>query len=306
MEVDEWQKRLTDNFSRNGIVGFKLMEIINQERECAEYFTKNYLGQDRLMHSFQDFYIETIEELNEWIMRNGWPHYDHFIIAYMYFIITFKRIRACENLMLRGYYYDGLSLIRDLKDRAILLNGVVNNITKLPLICYGPKSVTTYDEWMKAKNERKKEEFRVKSIIIGKESGLPPDIIKELKRWDNLFNDEVHGSKFSLFMGLGDLLTTRRIPSLGPAPDKSISIYMNRICEVSWMILNLLPYLQPHDQAFSESWHKKKIILDESFQYVQEALGDLGKKIGRAFVFFMNQKFKSKSQFFYSEPDRTS
>jgi len=258
MDVSEWQKRLSDNFSENDIVGYKLLKIIEQENLCGQHFVKSYIGQDILMHSFQNFFIETLERSFNWVSKNGWPQKSESYAPIMiYFLIMFRRLRACENLMLKGYPLDGYALLRDLKDRAILLAGIAHNMTTLSKILYS-KDFTSHEGWIKSKRDRKNEEFRIRNRILGKESGLPIEIIRELGRWEQLFNEEVHGSKFSLFFELGDLLKNRNIPTIGPESNKYIAMYMNRVCEISWIILHLLQYLQPNRDAFDSEWQHKK------------------------------------------------
>ena len=306
MDVAEWQKRLEDIFTVNGVVDSNLLDILHQERACGEYYANTYHGQCVLIDSFQSFYIETIKSALNWIAGKGCPEdCESYAPILVYYVIAFRRFRACENLLLKGYPLDGYTLLRDLKDRCIFLAGIAHNITTLPAL-FALKNIKTptVEDRPGNKKERKKEEHRLLNLIIGKNSGLPDDIIKELGRWNQLFHDEVHGSKYSFSRELLDSIQGKAALSIGPIPKKdSMAIYMNRACEIGWLLVRLLPYLQPEMNAFGDLWRDKRQILDDSFRYMQQALSKSGKKIGDAFIILVDEKFNFSDSFFYFEAD---
>lgn len=139
-------------------------------------------------------------------------------------------------------------------------------------------------------------------IIRGK-SGLPSHIQNELHNWEQLFHEEVHGSKFSFYGDLGDFARKGQI-AIGPIPkESSMAMYMNRSSEIGWLILRLLSYLQPVEKAFGERWRDKGQILDDSFKYMEQGLSQLGKKIADAFIYFVETKFHFPKSFHYFEAD---
>lgn len=161
-----------------------------------------------------------------------------------------------------------------------------------------------YESREKVKKNRRTEQRRVLGKIIRKESGLPPDIIEELQKWEQLFHDEVHGSRLSFSTELLDWIRGTAALSIGPTPKESpTAMYMTRATEVGWLLVRLLPYLQPAENAFSIEWHRKHKILDDSFRYAQEGLSRLGKKIGNAFIKFVDEKFLFRKPFYYFEAD---
>ena len=44
MDVTEWQKRLEDTFTINGVIGGNLLEVLDRERTCGKYFTNTFHG----------------------------------------------------------------------------------------------------------------------------------------------------------------------------------------------------------------------------------------------------------------------
>ncbi len=117
----------------------------------------------------------------------------------------------------------------------------------------------------------KKEERRLLNLIIRNKSGLDLQTQKELGKWEKMFNYEIHGAKLSFFTELGNWAIEGNPLSIGPTPKiQPLGMYMNRICEVGWLVTRLLPYLQPAENAFGKEWQEKWAILDESFLYMQQ------------------------------------
>lgn len=309
IDVTEWQERLEENFTVKGVVGGNLLPIFDQEKACGEYFANTFHGQCVLMDSFQGFYVETIRNVRDWVSANGWPKdCEYYALILVSYVIAFRSFRACENLLLKGYPLDGYALLRDLKDRCIFFAGIAHNKTTFPALL-GQKGIKspTEEDLPQIKKQRRKEEKRILNLMIRKNSGLPDDIIAELRRWEQLFHEEVHGSKMSFTKELLDWVQGKAALSLGPTPkEDSMAMYMNRACEVAWLLVRLLPYLQPEKNAFGDIWREKQQILDDSFWYMQQGLSRLGKKIGDAFIRFVEEKFNFSDPFFYFEADGTS
>jgi hypothetical protein len=165
----------------------------------------------------------------------------------------------------------------------------------------------TEDNLSQITNLRIQEERRVWSLLLRKDSGLPQEVIKELSIWERMFHEEVHGSKFSLGADVMRWFRGQGEPSIGPTPptlnDTSWSNYMNRAAEIGWLVVRLLPYLQPAQNAFGEDWRKKHDILDDSFRFSEQSLCKECKEIGEAFTKFVDEKFSFKKPFHYFEAD---
>jgi hypothetical protein len=57
------------------------------------------------------------------------------------------------------------------------------------------------------------------------------------------------------------------------------------------------------DGAFGEEWKRKQTILDDSFRFMAHGLTRIGKRIGEAFIAFVDQKFSFKEPFYYVDAD---
>ena len=304
MDVAEWQERLEKHFTVNDLVGGNLSEVIDLEHAYGQYFIDNFHGQSVLIDSFQSFYIETLRRTLKWVAENGWPkECETYSAMFLYFVVLFRRFRACEILLLKGYPLDGYSLLRNLKDSTILLAGIAHNMTTFTSILGKADPGTLTDEyWKKMKNDRKDEERRVLSRMIRKDSGLPTEVIAELEIWEQLFHEEVHGSKLTFSIEMKEWIRGETPLSIGPSPrELSTALYMNRTTEIAWLLVRLLPYLQPVEKAFGNEWHRKHQILDDSFRYASQELSKSGKNIGDAFIKFVDEKFFFRTPFYYVE-----
>jgi len=304
MDIEEWQKRLTENFdiSKNG----KLFSIYMYENECGRFITDKFHGYIALIDSFLTFFIETIDSAYSWVKKKGWPKTsENYASILFYFITVFKNFRACENLLMSGYPLTGYALLRNLKDTAIFLKKKKKNLTTLSALfgVSGIKRLSEKDD-KTIVGKQKKEESRILNKMIRKESGLPEDILKLLNTWENLFHKEVHGLKLNYSIEIQVWRESGVFPTVFPKPnEKASALYMNRSCEIAWLLTRLLPYLQVEENAFGYEWHEKYKILDDSFLFMEKSLSDIGKPVADAFIFFVDKKFSFKDSFYYREAD---
>ncbi len=306
MDLIEWQERLEKNFTVKGLVGGNLVEVFNSEAACEWYYKETFYPRRLLIDSFQGFYVETLKKALKWVSDHGWPERcEHYSSILVYFVVMFRSFRACEHLFLKGYPFDGYALLRDLKDRAILLSGIAHNITTFSSI-FGLTSTEGLSaaKWKEVKKARKHEEKRVLKNIIGEKSGLPPATISELHEWEQLFHEEVHGSRLSLPYEWTDWFETKGPPSIGPTPQNTpMGNYMHRADEIAWLMVRLLPYLQAKKNAFGAEWQKKHAILDDSFRDIRKTSSESGMRIANVFIEFVEEKFSFKTPFYYFEAD---
>jgi len=62
MDVGDWQKRLEETFSVDGIVGRRFQYILDAEISYGTHIAQTYHGYLFLINAFFDFYIETLEK----------------------------------------------------------------------------------------------------------------------------------------------------------------------------------------------------------------------------------------------------
>jgi len=308
MNVEEWEARLTETFSGpGGVIGARLLKIIEMEKAYGGRLVRTFHGHNVLADSFADFYIETLQKCNQGVHRDELPReYPDYPLTVLDYVVNFRSLRAAANLFTCGYPLDGYCLLRDLKDRAVFLAALAASATSWPALLGAEQFCTsdrlTEQEFQAARKRRVKEERRVRTVMLGARSGLPLDHLAELRRWENLFHYQVHGSSLTIaFEGIGWLRGQEGL-SIGPAfNETAAATYMNRTGEVGWMLLRTLPFLQPKPRAFGEDWARKWAVLDESFRVCVLSLDKLGKPIARAIVAFVDARFAFSPDTAYGE-----
>ena len=303
MNVTEWQNRLESYFKVNAIALLPLNDVSDMESSYGKYVSTKFRGHVVIMNSFYSFFIETLQTAVDFSRAKGTlrecPFYPFILL---YYVTVFRSFRAAENLLNRGYPLDGYALLRDIKDCAIFLGALAHGKTSFSKLFGQAKSIDDMEkEYPSIKKEIKKEEYRILEEMIRNKSGLPQQLQKELRAWENLFHEEVHGSRLTFIEGF-DWLLGKKAFSLGPIPnDNSAAMYMNRASEIAWLIVRTFPFLQLQPRVFGKEWIEKRKVLDDSFRFMVESLGKLGKEIGNAFIQFVDRKFLFPDDLHYHE-----
>jgi hypothetical protein len=304
VDINDWIEKLESNFNYDNQSKHLLSMVISSELQFQHDLQEKYSLHLLLNKSFQKFFLETIDSINFWLMNNR-PKHELFNVIFVLYIAMFRRFRACEKLLLHGYPLSGYALLRDLKDIAIFLGGIAHNLTTFNKVFgYIGRSAVSDQKARKRRQKIKKEEQRIKDWMLKKDSGLPTETIENLMAWELLFHEEVHGSKFTFYGELNRWMESSKVPSSGPVWDEAgLAMYLNRSSEVCWMILRLLPFIQPVRNVFSTEWRDRMKILDNSFRYVEEDLLKNGLQFADAFIQFIDSKFNFPGDFHYFDAD---
>ena len=306
--ISEWQNRLHEVFGYNGVLGGKfLLGVMQLEDLVGEHFVRKYHGHRLLTDAFLDFFAETLQTQLAFHSYHGWPPNEpNYAVTFLMYLTVFRTVRATEVFSVRGYPLQGYALQRSIKDQVFTLWAIVTEMMPFKEI-FGwqegltPGATRTEDNRKIAAN-RMKAERKIRSVIIGKESGLSEETKDELLNWDLLFNIETHRGLFTLFNTLGDGLRGK-LDVVGPSPDeKNDAMFINRSNELNWMILRLLPCIRRKGLVWSDEWTKKWNLLEESFRMMNEGFADLGKKIPLAHLEMIEMKFKFGLDHYYVEP----
>ncbi len=309
--VRDWQDRLEENFSHNGMVGGKWLPIVfEQEHETGNELVSTYKGHRILIDSFMDFYAESLMSMVATLQKNSGPkNLTYYSVCLNMFLVLFRGFRASENLFVTGYPLDGFSLQRNLKDQILGLGAIANGFMSFSHLFghYGlpeDRRWTNEDKDNSLKN-RKKAERNIIKRMTGKNSGLSNNDVRELEKWHQIFHQQVHGSRFTFYGEAGQWMFQKAGKfSLGPRHDEnSAAMYMNRAVEISWMILRVLPFIQTSSGNLGKDWEKKWIILDESFLFSVRSLERMDKKIAGSFINLINSKFNFDPKDSYKEID---
>jgi len=218
----------------------------------------------------------------------------------------FRTVRATEVLSVKGYPLQGYALQRSIKDQVFTLWAIANNMMGFGEL-FGWQEASTFggtrDEGLKKMAaSRMKAEHKIRSLIIGKESGLSEETQAELLGWEHMFNVETHRGLFTLFTALDDALKGK-LDVVGPSlEEKNDAMFVNRSNELNWMILRLIPCIRRKELVWGDEWAKKWDLLEESFRMMNEGFADLGKKIPLAHLEMIEMKFKFGPDRYYVEP----
>lgn len=210
----------------------------------------------------------------------------------------FLSLCGAERIAIKGYPFQGYTLLRNIFDNLILTSAAVQKFTDFYSVegIVSGKPINS-DE---VKRLRKSTEYAVRKRMTGSQSGLSPATLAELARWDALFDWETHGGRLSAGRALEWMKGKGPLPVLPKFEEMPFGMFMNRFSEVGWMFHRLIPLSQISDVPLSEEWREKWQILDESFeQTVQSLTVQGGKAIGAAIVELVKVKFpfNSKSTF---------
>jgi hypothetical protein len=282
MTIGEWQQRLESTFGNDTVSARLLDSVIGQEARFTEELLSTFHGHVALIHAFHGFFAETLNVALSNYPEEPDPENPSYWGAFLLdFITAFRDFRAAELVFRAGYPLAGYRMLRDLKDRALYTAAVVGGETSWPDLrgthLWGTTGLGANEEAQKVRKAAEQEQNRVLQKMIRRESGLSPNTLEWLQRWERLFHAEVHGSTLTS----ATIMTPWKdgVPlTLGPVLEEtSASPYMNRVYEIGWLWLKLLPFMQSSSGRFGEEWAAKWHILDESFKFIVEDLRNIGK-----------------------------
>lgn len=308
LTVEEWETRLRTTFGDSGVVGPSLLPIHLAEEAYEHYVGSNFTGYRVLNQSFLEFFHQTLRKAESVAKRAGAASMSNTYGATLLFYANiFNRFRAAEVLFLNGYPLDAFSLLRDLKDRAIYLAGIIEGHTSLIALLGIPESGTvgSTDRWeahTQAVRRRRQEQRRVISLVVGDQSGLEETVIQGLHRWQSFFHDEVHLSGLTFTLESESWMGDNSELPIGPHRETlSSAMYMNRSCEVAWLLLRTLPSLQHQPEGFGSRWIDHWRILDDSIRYAVESLQQQGRELVGFVVTLVEKKFGFDPSMSYEE-----
>ncbi len=273
LTVGEWQTRLEQTFLRPPN---ELGTVRLEEATVAEELHSKLRGHSALLDSFHEFFLRTLR-LALTPSDDGAVAREEWWMMLLEFLTAFRTWRAAELIFRNGYPLAGYVLLRDLKDRAIVLGAVGHRITTLRrALGYDALRAPSADIAREMKKLRKKEEWRIRELMLGATSGLSSGTVAELGEWEDMFHAEVHGARLSQTEFLPWIKGEQPL-TFGPRLRESGgSAYTNRAAEVGWMWTSLLPLLQT-GPGFGAQWGSEWQVLEDSFRYMVVTLKELEK-----------------------------
>lgn len=245
------------------------------------------------------FFLETVEQLNsDCLPKIKSPVSEFYTIFAPRISQNFLSLCGAERIAVKGYPFQGYTLLRNVFDNLVLTSAALQKITDF----YSIEGLVPGNQFnpYEAKKLRKKTEYAVRKQMTGDRCSLSASTITELEIWDALFDYETHGARLSATHAVAWMKGLDTLPVLPKFDERSFAMFMNRYSEIAWMLHRLISMLQLTEAPLSDMWREKWQVLDESFeQTVNSLTKQLGKAIGAAIVEFVKIKFpfNSKSTF---------
>ncbi len=288
-----YEKKL-ESISRHNHVPYGRAFMLFDSEE--EHFKKclTYKGYLSLSDAFKCIFLETMElfdiECRPKIKSSVSRSYPLFVPRLVH---SYKSLCGSERIALKGYPLQAYTLLRNTFDNIVVVSAVLQGITDFHS-ADGIDRIESGGEidLKQIRNKKKATEFDVRSKMTGARSGLSQTTINELAIWDDMFDWETHGSRLSLSSSLSWMQGQEPLSVLPEFLEREFAMFMNRYCEIAWMVHRLLPMIQFSEAPLGNSWNEKWCIIDTSFELMVTSLTvQAGKPIGAAIVEFVKQKF---------------
>lgn len=309
VDTKEWQDRIERTFNENGIVGPRVRIVVLAEMAYGKYVQEHMRGYVVLADSFQSFYYDTLLAANNQNRRDNVEKDARYHSLYLLSHLTiFRQIRAAETELYHGYPLDGLSLLREIKDRAIFFAAWISGFTNWKSLHATHLMPSENDSSIEASRAWRRgielEENRILRLMVREGVGFEEPIKTNLQKWEAFFNLELHGSRFTTAVEFGGWARSTKQLSIETVPNqRAIVGYVNRATDVFWMLHRTLPFLQLADSAFGAAWAEKWNVLDISFRQMEEDLSDNGIELPRAVEALIDSKFAFGPTTVYVERD---
>lgn len=290
MSPEDFVSRLEDiSKSVHGLYG-RLGVLDNAQQEHKQEVNK-LRGFVALSSAFKCFFQETVELINTECRPKIQGQMSEFYALFVPRLVhAFQSLCGAEVLATTGYPYLAFTLLRNVYDNTILTSAALQKITDFysiegvePGKPFDPKSVMAL---------RKKTEYETCKKMTGTLSGLAQKIVEQIIKIDTLYDYEVHGGRLTMTQSMGWMKGVEPLSIMPKYTDQQFSMFMNRFCEVGWMVHRLIPTMQPTGILITGDWAEKWKVIDESFYLTVVSLtAQFGKPVGDAVVELVNVKF---------------
>lgn len=280
-----------EEVARDRGVAFGRLEGLRIAEADHRLTLEAYRGYTALAAAAQCFTLETVEQVNTHVrpsvqtpLSEFYPQLIERLAHY------FRTLRAADLSAQRGYAMHGYTQLRNLFDNAVLTAAAAKGLTNFYKLD-GIDTGIPFDPTSFRKN-RRNEERNIRALMTGDLSGLSDTTRSELKRWDVLFDDETHGGVLSRTQALDWLKGVAPLPLVPVFHRDTVAMFMNRYCEIAWMVHRLLPLVQPKHVPLPDGWKAKWTTLDGCFRQAVAALtSELGRPIGNSILELVQVKF---------------
>ncbi|MBS0251583.1 MAG: hypothetical protein JSR78_11040, partial [Proteobacteria bacterium] len=215
---------------------------------------------------------------------------EHYLIFVPRLAQCFRTLCGAERISLRGYPYEGYTLLRNAFDSLVLLSAALQGVADFYSV-EGLHPNGSFDP-IKTKKLRKATERNVAKMMTGEESNLSTSARSEFAKLNDMYDWETHGGRLSLTQAIDWMKGQSSLSVVPEFSEKSVALFFNRYSEVGWMAHRLLPCLRPKGTDTNEKWNEKWRTIDDAFSaHVMSLTTQLKKPVGAAVAEFINAKF---------------
>jgi hypothetical protein len=291
VDRDAFWRDINTIASDNGVPFGRLQPYWQAESDHVQMMRSNNAGTLGVARAFQCLFLESVELLNVSSMQ---PHtmpqltfYKRNFVPHM--VTVFQQLCASDLMATHGYPLFAFAMLRNTYDHLVLIAAAMHQITDFFKIEGSIPGKTPFDR--DSRTVRKKTEQGVRRKMTGQDSGMSAETIKNLKLWNDIFDSEVHGARFSHSIALGWIQGKERLPVHPEYRVQFAALYGNRLCEIAWVAHRLLPLLQHSAFRFPREWVDKWRILDSRFeQQLLFLAGQQEIKLSLAIIEFVKTK----------------
>lgn len=290
MTGEEFQSRLDAAFIFEG-AKYGRVPLIHGTQNAYGQEVLQFRGHFALSDAFKAVFLEAVELMNSYCRaRVSVPLSEHYPQFLPRLANAFHTLCGAECAAIHGYPRPAFTTLRNVFDDVVLVSASLQKVTNFYKI-EGIDPNRKFDPDT-AKRARKEEEFRVRRLMTGSESGCSADVTSELTKLNELFDIEVHGGRLSLTDAMAFMKGTGPLHVLPKFAPQTFALFMNRFSEVGWAVHRLLPAIQPPEVPMPKEWADRWSLVDESFEIAVRSLSnELGMKVGDAYAEFINAKF---------------
>jgi hypothetical protein len=264
--------------------------LFDEESSYGVRVANEMSGYLALSDAFKCFFLETVERLNTECRPKVKTSLSEFYPIFLARLNNnFETLVAAERVALHGYPHQAFTMHRNNFDNAVLTAAAMQGFTDFYSI-EGLVPGQALDE-KSMKSLRKKTEFSIQNIMLGSNSGMSQASVEALRKINDTFDLEVHGSRLSLAKAADWFKGSAPLSIMPTFEPRAFSLHMNRYLEVAWMVCRMIPLIQPPEVPLSADWQDKWRVLDDSFRLSCDAMTiECGKAFGAAFIEFVQRK----------------
>lgn len=241
--IADWRTKLGDAFAdASGVLGERVQRLDKAERAHGLELTQSLGGFTTLVESYQDFALQSIEEVS----RQSPMHH---ILSFSLHVAAFKRFRVALNAQYDGYYFDAVGTLRGVFEVMMYVGAVLKGHLSFNDLynVASEQEILNMDPFKLQKLKRKHAspiEARIRGHMFGGNSELTQNEQAQINGLLRCLHMSVHGGESTVASLVLDAVNKGRIPQVEPCVDlENASAFCNTAAFLAWAHLRTLTYV---------------------------------------------------------------